>query len=133
MANDVQEDTLMGPNTFRFTHPRLLMAELLMLFGFGALFTSASAQDEVEPEETTVATEAPVEDLATPEAGTGDDVADDSAEVAEDDAAVAGLPDTGSGSDEDSTAIVLTASALAAATLGLAAIGARRLIGRNEA
>jgi len=117
----------MGPKTLRFVHPRLLMAGLLMLIGFGALFTSATAQDEVEPEATTEATEAPVEDLATPAADTADNSANDS------EAAVAALPDTGSGSGEDSTAVVLTASALAAATLGLAAVGVRRALGRNEA
>jgi len=119
----------MGPKTLRFVHPRLLMAGLLMLIGFGALFTSATAQDEVEPEATTEATESPVEDLATPAADTADNSADDTADSSE----VAALPSTGSGSSEDSTAIVLTASALAAATLGLAAVGARRALGRNEA
>lgn len=117
----------MGSNMYRFAHPRLLLTGLLMLMGFGALFTSASAQDDVEPEATTVTTEAPVEDLATPAADTADTSADDS------EAAVAALPDTGSGPGEDSTAIVLTASALVAATLGLAAIGARRALGRSEA
>ncbi len=119
----------MGPNTFRFVHPRLLLAGLLTIMGAGVLFTGASAQDEVDPEATTIATEAPVEDLATPAADTGDDVADDTADSSE----VAALPSTGSGSSEDSTAVVLTASALAAATLGLAAIGVRRALGRNEA
>ncbi len=118
----------MALKTFRLVQLRLLLAGLLMLVGCGALFTSASAQDDVEQEPTTVA---PVEDLASPESDTGDDIADDT-EAAEDDAAVAALPDTGSGSGEDSTAIVLTASALAAVTLGLAAVGARRVLGRNQ-
>ncbi|MDQ3443475.1 MAG: hypothetical protein M3490_07695 [Chloroflexota bacterium] len=118
----------MGLNVFRVVHPRLLLAGLFVLIGFGALFTSATAQDDVEPEATTVESEAPVDDLATPEAGAGDDT-----EAAGGDAAVAALLDTGSGSGDGSTAVVLTASALAAATLGLAAIGARRMIGRNEA
>lgn len=123
----------MGPNLFRFMHPRLLLAGLLTIMGVGLLFTGASAQDEVEPEATTVATEAPVEDLATPGADTGDDGTDDSEAAAQDDAAVAALPDTGSGSDEGSTAILLTGSALAAATLGLAAIGVRRMLTRHKA
>ena len=227
----------MGPNMIGLTHPRLVMAGLLTLIGFGGLFSTATAQDEAEVEGTTLTAyinlcldagctelaeaiepadgvgleisdpstgdilgacvtgdldagacaievplvesvsvlideatvpegyvtdgnptevpldlesgdapvvslllypadgfpqaEAPVEDLASPEADSGDDSANDT-EVAGDDAAVAALPDTGSGSGDDSTAIVLTASALAAATLGLAAIGVRRVVGRNE-
>ncbi len=116
----------MGLTTVRLVHLRLLLDGLLMLVGFGALFTSASAQDDREPEATTVATEVPVDDLADPEADAADDGTADAEAAAEDDAAVAALPDTGSGSSDDSTAIVLTASALAAATLGLAAIGATR-------
>jgi len=119
----------MGSRTSCFVHPRLLLAGLLMLIGFGALAPGALAQDEADREATTIATEAPVENLATPEA----DTPDDTEGAAEDDAAVAALPETGSGSGEDSPAVVLTATALAAATLGLAAIGARRLMGRHQA
>ncbi len=121
----------MGPKTIRFLHPRLVLAGLLMLIGFGALAPGALAQDDVEPEPTTVE-EAPVEDLATPEAETGGEAADDT-EAAGDDGAVAALPETGSGSGDGSPAVVLTASALVAATLGLAAIGARRMMARHEA
>lgn len=116
----------MGPKTLRFVPHRLLLAGLLTLFGFGALFTAATAQDEIEPDATA---EAPVDDLATPSAEDGSDVDDG----ASDDASVAALPDTGSGSDEGSTAILLTGSALAAATLGLAAIGVRRVLMRTGA
>ena len=116
----------MGPKTLRFVPHRLLLAGVLALFGFGALFTGAAAQVEVAPDATA---EAPVDDLATPSADDGSD-GDDSAG---DDAAVAALPDTGSGADEGSAAILLTGSALAAATLGLAAIGVRRVLMRHDA
>ncbi len=112
----------MGSRSFRSVPHRLLLAGVLTLFGFGALITAAVAQDEVAPDATA---EAPVDDLATP---TADGEVDASA-----DAGVAALPDTGSGSDEGSTAILLTGSALAAATLGLAAIGVRRVLMRHDA
>lgn len=123
----------MGPKTIRFLQPRLMLAGLLMLIGFGALAPGALAQDDVEPEPTTVGTESPVEDLATPDAGSDDDATGGEAADTADDAAVAALPETGTGSSDGSPAIVLTASALVLATLGLAAIGARRMMGRHEA
>jgi hypothetical protein len=46
---------------------------------------------------------------------------------------VAALPETGSGSDDGSTGIVVTASVLAIAALGLVALGTHRYLGRNQA
>lgn len=119
----------MGPKSYRWMHARLLLASVLLLIGFGAMTSPVAAQDDAE-----ATSEAPVDDLATPEAGSGEDggaAAEDDAEAAAG-SDVANLPDTGTGSGEGSTGIVLTASALVAATLGLTAIGLRRFRMRND-
>ena len=47
----------MGPKRLQVLQPRLLLAGLLMLIGFGAYSTAAAAQDEVEAETATVTTQ----------------------------------------------------------------------------
>ena len=46
----------MGPKRFSLLHPRLLMAGILMVIGFGALAGTAAAQDEAPEEPTSVVT-----------------------------------------------------------------------------
>lgn len=224
----------MGP--IRIVHPRLLMAGLLMLAGFGALATGAAAQTTEDPESTTLTAfvrlclepgctedlalaepvdgvllevtdsatgdvlgscatgdlepgacaveipavesvditldtatlpegyepdanpgvlmladsqeypfllfpeggfpedEAPAEQVgATPEADQAAVAAEDDTGDTDDADEVSALPETGTGTGADSTVTMVTASTLAVAALGLAALGVRRLVGRSEA